>query len=96
MPITAVVEYHPSAGKNEEVEAILRGMIGPVRGEPGCLRYELLSRRDAFMFLLVETYADPAAIEVHRATDHYMDYRARIEPLLASPIKPAIFDPVEP
>jgi hypothetical protein len=29
-------------------------------------------------------------------TDHYRDYRARIEPLLAAPIAPDILDTIEP
>jgi hypothetical protein len=32
--IAAIVEYHPKDGKAGEVEAILRDIIGAVRGEP--------------------------------------------------------------
>jgi hypothetical protein len=32
MGIAAIVEYHPKDGKAGEVEAILWGMIGAVRG----------------------------------------------------------------
>ena len=35
---------------------------------------------------LIERYDDEAALEHHRTTEHYLNYRAQLSPLLASPI----------
>ena len=96
MGIAAIVQYHPKDGKAREVEAILRGMIGAVRSEPGCLRYDLMRRKVVGVFVLCEAYSNMAAVEAHRTSDHYRDCRARIEPLLAAPIAPDILDTIEP
>jgi quinol monooxygenase YgiN len=96
MGIAAIVEYHPKDGKAGEVEVILRGMIGAVRSEPGCLRYDLMRSKDGSVYVLCEAYVEMAAVAAHRASDHYRDYRARIEPLLAAPIAPDILDTIEP
>jgi quinol monooxygenase YgiN len=90
MGIAAIVEYHPKDGKAGKVEANLRGMIGAVRGEPGCLLYDLMRSKDGSVYVLCEAYVDMAAVAAHRASDHYRDYRARIDPLLAAPIAPDI------
>jgi quinol monooxygenase YgiN len=55
-----------------------------------------MRRKDDGAFVLCEAYVSMAAVEAHRATDHYRDYRARIEPLLATPITPEILDTIEP
>jgi quinol monooxygenase YgiN len=96
MGMATIVEYHPKDGKAGEVEVILRGMIGAVRSEPGCLRYDLMRIKDGSVYVLCEAYVDMAAVAAHRASDHYRDYRARIEPLLAAPIAPDILDTIEP
>jgi quinol monooxygenase YgiN len=96
MSIAAIVEYHPKDGKAQEVEAILRGMISAVRSEPGCLRYDLMRSKDGSVYVLCEAYVDTDAVLAHRGSDHYREYRARIEPLLASPIAPNILDTIEP
>ena len=36
--------------------------------------------------VLIERYDDQAALEHHRTTQHYLNYRAQLSPLLASPI----------
>jgi quinol monooxygenase YgiN len=56
MGIAAIVEYHPKDGKADEVEAILRGMIGAVRSEAGCLRYDLMRSKDGSVYVLCEAY----------------------------------------
>lgn len=36
--------------------------------------------------VLIERYDDQAALEHHRTTEHYLNYRAQLSRLLASPI----------
>ena len=85
---TIVAIFSPKPGQEQAVERILRGMTAPSRGEPGCLRYDLYRTSSApTMFTLFEIYTDDAAFDFHRATPHYLAYRAAIGDLLSAPIQ---------
>ena len=94
--ISVVATFTPKQGQESAVEGILRGMIGPTRKEPGCLRYELYASADPEpQFVLIEAYADQAALEAHRATEHYKSYRSRIVDALSEPIKVAVLNAID-
>ncbi len=87
----------PKPGEEARVEAILRGMVASTRREPGCRRYELYraAGAGAIIFCLIERYADQAAIQAHRETPHYKDYRARIAELLAQPSEVSMLEALD-
>lgn len=94
--IAIVASFTPAEGKEGEVERILRGMVAPTRNEPGCRRYDLYRNRGAGpAFTLFEIYDDFAAIEHHRSTAHFKDYRANIEQHLGAPIQAMLYDGVD-
>jgi quinol monooxygenase YgiN len=98
MAALVFVRFFPKAGQEAAVESILRAMIGKTRSEPGCRRYDFYRAAPApsgTMFCLVERYADDAAIQAHRATEHYQDYRARIMELLERPIDVTLLEPLD-
>ena len=44
--------------------------------EEGCLRFDFFQgREDPSLFLLIEIYADDAALEAHRKSPHYLAFR---------------------
>jgi quinol monooxygenase YgiN len=95
-PIVVFASFTPKPGQEKEVEQVLRGMVGPTRNETGCRRYDLYRAAEgAATFHLFEIYADRPALEAHRATDHYKAYRARIQDLLAEPIKVNVLSGVD-
>ena len=56
------------------------------RGEPGNLRFDVLSNEeDANRFMLYEVYRDPAALQAHQKTPHYLAWKAAAEPMMAAP-----------
>ena len=72
----------PRPGKAEDLKALLFGMAPHCRAEPGNLRWDIWrDRAQADRFVLDELYRDPAALEAHRKTPHYLDYLARIPDL---------------
>lgn len=94
--ISIFASFVPKAGHEEDVEHILRDMLEPTRGEPGCRRYDLFrTRGETGGFHLFEIYDDFAAVEHHRSTAHYKAYRAMIEQHLAAPIQAVLMHPVE-
>jgi (4S)-4-hydroxy-5-phosphonooxypentane-2,3-dione isomerase len=51
-----------------------------VAAEPGCHDFVVhQERRDPTLFLLIETYADEAALEVHRGSPHYLAFREDVK-----------------
>jgi quinol monooxygenase YgiN len=83
-----VVRFDPKPGLHDQVEAVLRTMVPATRSEEGNRRYDLFRSSDpsgAPLFLLVEHYADDAAVAAHRETPHYKQYRVDILPLLQQP-----------
>jgi quinol monooxygenase YgiN len=84
-----LVRFFPKPGRETQVESILRGMVVNTRQEPGCLRYDLLKTQlnERDVFVLFEKYQDQAALEAHRATPHYKDYRRDIMDHLSEPIE---------
>ena len=94
--ISVVATFIPKEGQENAVEVILRGMVKPTRNEPGCLRYELYrAAGPELQFVLIEAYADQAALEAHRATEHYKSYRSRIVDALGEPIKVAVLNTID-
>ncbi len=92
-----LARFVPKPGQEARVEAILRGMVASTRREPGCIRYDLYrtGAAGAPVFCLIERYADPAAIQAHRETPHYKNYRASIADLLAQPIEVSMLDALD-
>jgi quinol monooxygenase YgiN len=97
MSNTIIARFQAKPGNEQQVEGILRGMVGQTRREPGCLRYDLFRTGGVSGggFCLIERYTDQAAIEDHRATAHYKAYRADIMDLLSVPIDVAILEPLD-
>ena len=94
--VSVVATFSPKTDQESTVESILRGMVGPTRNEPGCLRYELYAAAGPERrFVLLEAYADQTALEAHRASEHYKSYRSRIGDLLKEPIKVILLDAID-
>ena len=69
-------------GHEGDLHALLRGMVSPSRAESGNLRYDLwLDAEMPGRFVIEEMYRDAEAVAAHRATPHYLAYRARISDL---------------
>lgn len=48
--------------------------------EPGCLRFDVFEEKAApELFLLIEHYTDAGALEAHRASPHYLAFRADVQ-----------------
>ncbi|ESQ79047.1 putative quinol monooxygenase [Asticcacaulis sp. YBE204] len=78
--VIAILVARPD--KIEALQALLSGMTGPSRAEPGNLRYDLWQdHADPARFVLDELYIDSDAVAAHRATPHFQTYLAHINDL---------------
>ncbi len=67
------------AGKEADLHALLKGMPGPSRSEPGNLRYDLWSdSAQAGRYVLEEIYKDADAIAAHRESKHFQAYLSQV------------------
>jgi quinol monooxygenase YgiN len=82
--VTLVARYQVSAGRGDEVAALLGQHVAATRGEPGCLEFTALrSAADPDAFVLYERYASRAALDAHRASPHFETIvKGTIVPLL--------------
>jgi quinol monooxygenase YgiN len=94
-PVGVIARFAPLPEKRSELRALLEGMVVPTRSEPGCLSYNLYEVPAEGDLVLIEGYADQAALEHHRTTEHYLNYRAQLSPLLASPISVTVLAPLD-
>ncbi|MGV7214646.1 putative quinol monooxygenase [Bradyrhizobium sp. UFLA05-112] len=80
MKTTALLKAQP--GKAGELIALLRGLAGHSRSEPGNLRWDLWQdQNDETNFIVDELYKDIESVQAHRATPHFQNYASRINDL---------------
>lgn len=84
--IVNVVTVHVKAEHIPEfIAATVKNHEGS-RREPGNHRFDVLqSAEDPGRFMLYEIFASPEAVEAHRRTPHYLEWRAAVDPWMAKP-----------
>ncbi|MBT4161279.1 MAG: antibiotic biosynthesis monooxygenase [Gammaproteobacteria bacterium] len=80
MAIGIVAKLKIQEGKNEEFEAIFNEMASAVTAqEPGNNFYALhRSREDSSIYVVLEQYADQAALDVHGKSDEFTAAAAKL------------------
>jgi quinol monooxygenase YgiN len=84
MAIGVIATLKVQEGKGGEFEAVFRDLAAKVRAnEPGNQLYQVVkSRTDANTYVVMELYADQAALEAHGASDHFKAAGPKIGPTL--------------
>jgi quinol monooxygenase YgiN len=79
--LTVVAKLRAAKGKGDALAALLAEQAAVMlNAEPGCLVYRVhRSTRDPELFLFYQTYADDAALELHRKGPNLAAYRKRRE-----------------
>jgi quinol monooxygenase YgiN len=68
--IVATLKIKP--GMEQPFEAVAKEVVAKVNAnEPGCRLYALHHGEQPNTYVFMERYADQAAVDAHRATDHY-------------------------
>lgn len=75
MTIGVTAKIQVLAGKNKAFETVFKQLVTEVlNNEKGCLLYVLhQSREDTQTYIVLEQYADEAALKAHAKTDHYRE-----------------------
>jgi quinol monooxygenase YgiN len=68
--VVATIKVKP--GMEKEFEAVAKELVAKVNaGEPGCTLYALHHGEAPNTYVFMERYADQAAVDAHRASDHF-------------------------
>ena len=97
--IVVFASFYPKKEKSSEVKNIILGMINPTRSEKGNEIYNFYEEKKDdiknISFHLFEVYKDSAALDFHRNTSHYKNYRSKIADLLNKPIEVKVLTSID-
>ena len=96
MAIGVIATLKVQGGKGQEFEKVFGELAGQVRAnEPGNKLYQVFkSRKDADTYIVMEIYADQAALEAHGKSDHFRAAGPKIAPTMGGRPDVAYFDAV--
>ncbi|GAA3231481.1 putative quinol monooxygenase [Pseudonocardia petroleophila] len=81
--LTVVATMRAQPGKEEELQALLEGLIEPTRAEADCTTYALhRGSQDPAVFIFIEHWTDQAALDAHLGTPHLQAALPKIPELL--------------
>jgi quinol monooxygenase YgiN len=82
--IGVIATLRVQAGKEAEFEGVFAELAPAVAAnEPGNSYYRLFRTAEAGVYKVLECYDDDAAVEAHRASDHFRTLGAKLGPCLA-------------
>ena len=85
MVVNVVTVHVKPEHVSEFIAATMKNHLGS-RQEPGNLRFDVLqSDEDPGRFMLYEIFASAEAVEAHRLTPHYLEWRAAVGPWMSAP-----------
>ena len=97
--IVVFASFYPKKEKSSEVKNIILGMINPTRSEKGNEIYNFYEEKKDdgknISFHLFEVYKDSGALDFHRNTSHYKNYRLKITDLLDRPIEVKVLTSID-
>ena len=97
--IVVLASFYPKNDKNNKVKETVLAMVDPTRSEEGNEIYNFYEVKNddnkSISFHLFEVYKDPAALDFHRNTSHYKNYRSKIVDLLDRPIEVKVLTSID-
>ena len=94
-----LASFYPKKDKNNGVKEAILAMIMPTREEEGNETYNFYEVKNDdgknISFHLFEGYKDSAALNFHRNTTHYKNYRSKIADLLDRPIEVKVLTSID-
>jgi quinol monooxygenase YgiN len=84
--VVLVVELEINSGDFDAfIDIVTKHGANSQKIEKGCLRFEILKPRESQnKVILVETYADDAALDAHWESDHMANYRKKVSDMIVS------------
>ena len=97
--IVVLASFYSKNDKNNEVKETILTMVDPTRSEEGNEIYNFYEIKNDdvknISFHLFEVYKDTAALDFHRNTSYYKNYRSKIVDLLDRPIEVKVLTSID-
>ena len=97
--IVVLASFYSKNDKNNEVKETILTMVDPTRSEEGNEIYNFYEVKNNdgknISFHLFEVYKDTVALDFHRNTSHYKNYRSKIVDLLNKPIEVKVLTSID-
>ena len=97
--IVVLASFYPKINKNDEIKEIIMAMVYPTRSEEGNEIYNFYEEKNnegkIISFHLFEVYKSSIALDFHRNTSHYKNYRSKIVDLLDRPIEVKVLNSID-
>jgi quinol monooxygenase YgiN len=76
LPVVALIKA--KAGKEKELEAMLRSLVAPTRAEAGCVQYDLhVDKAQPGLYVFVERWESESHLKTHLKSSHIQSGMAR-------------------
>lgn len=93
--LTVIATLRAQPGKEAALKEQLSTLVLHTRLEAGCLYYELHRRQDdPAVFVMLERWADRAALDLHGTQPHMRAFGALLPQLLSGPVDMQLLDTV--
>ena len=97
--IVVLASFYPKNDKNNEIKETILAMVNPTREEKGNEIYNFYESKNNegknISFHLFEVYKNSTALDFHRNTSHYKNYRSKIVDLLDRPIEVKVLTSID-
>ena len=97
--IVVLASFYPKNQKNHEVKETILAMVKPTRSEEGNEIYNFYEEKNdegtIISFHLFEVYENSAALDFHRNTPYYKNYRSKVVDLLDRPIEVKVLNSID-
>jgi len=92
--VRVIARFVARKGKENQLRALLQGMLAPTHAEPGCKAYKLYESNSKGRFYIYEIYESQAALDQHAATPHFKHLQQTVGELLQEPFEVNILEKI--
>jgi quinol monooxygenase YgiN len=85
--VRVIARFVAGNGKEDQLRAVLQGMLAPTRAESGCKLYELYESNSKGRFYIYEIYESQGALDQHAASPHFEHLQQTVGELLQEPFE---------
>ncbi|MFZ3216491.1 MAG: putative quinol monooxygenase [Candidatus Acidiferrales bacterium] len=85
--VLLIVRFVARTGMEDQLRALLQGMLAPTLAESGCKLYDLYESDTKGRFFLSERWESQAALDQHMATPHFKRLKQTGAELVSEPFE---------
>jgi quinol monooxygenase YgiN len=92
--VRVIARFVARSGRENQLRALLQGMLAPTRAESGCKLYELYESDSKGRFYFYEMWESQAALDQHAAGPHFKHLEQAVGELVKEPFEVNILQKV--